>query len=220
MFRVRVDSSGLRRKVSAYIGAGKEARTRGIVTMASIVVWRAVADAPKDTRRFVRGWVLAGNAAGLDPMPVPVLQPPRKRDEIYKRLLRQAWFWAMIVRRYEQQARFDAWYQKAKRKLDRSLEELQKFERTEFGAVIAIGIRNRLGTKLRTVRDKIYGGTGFVVQQRDGAEVVLHNLEPHTSIVEARTHVMANASRAFRGAGIVMGRKAFVKALKDEAGVA
>lgn len=62
----------------------------------------------------------------------------------------------------------------------------------------------RIG-RLATVRVKVHGGTGYVVATSRGGYIILHNLEPHASIVEKNSRVVSRASAQVRRPGIRRG---------------
>lgn len=72
--------------------------------------------------------------------------------------------------------------------------------------------------RLHTVRTPIYGGSGATVNLNGRTYVRLRNKEPHASIVESRTRVVARALSAARGAGLKKASREVRTAIRKAAG--
>jgi chromosome segregation ATPase len=135
--------------------------------------------------------------------------------------------------RYTSIGRYDKWERDMRQKVtaaakrvektkalrDRATEALEAIKADPHALVIwGKRSKNDLAKgQISTVRTKLYGGTGKVERIGDRTIVVLHNLEPHASIVETNKRVVARALARARGTGIrKMGRK-YVETLKRKA---
>lgn len=73
-------------------------------------------------------------------------------------------------------------------------------------------------SQLSLVRNKLYGGTGKVERIGDRTIITLHNMEPHSSIVEKQHRVVARALARVRAQGLrKVGRK-YIQAMARKAG--
>lgn len=219
----KVDSRGLMEKLRALDRNRPEARKAAALAMAHEVVRVAVVIAPKDTNRYVNGFAQAANAAGAGPIPVRPLRASRVHDEIVRKLRQQVAFWEFIVRDAEAKGRTQykgkksgetRSYRKAKDNLRKAREQLEKVDPTS----IAFGLRGSSGRSLNlTVRNKIYGGTGEVVETPAVTFVRLHNLEAHATIVEKKFGVMKRAGSVARAMGARSVGRAYFKKVTGRA---
>lgn len=208
---LKVDASKAIARTRAMTARMPEARRAVVVAAARLTLHRALATAPRDTNRYVRGWAQAGNAAGIGVFAVPELNRASNFDKIERRLRAEVDWWTRIVDRYERQGRRDRWASQARRRLDRAKEEYERLFQAEGGAVIAINAYSALGAK-RGPRAmyKVYGGDGHIVRVgKHETIVVLHNKEPHSSIVERNTRNFRNAASAVRRSGVAMARSTY-----------
>lgn len=222
MLTCRVDTRTLESKLKAMATATPRAAESAVRIMAREVMAEVVTAAPRDTGRFVRGWAQANNAAGLPYIPVPPLNRASRHEQILRRLQKQVSWWNFVVSACEKQGRRDKWYTKAQNKLERAKEEVRKFADTPGEAVIAINLRGsaRFEGGMTTVRNKVYGGEGSIDRVGTQVFVRLHNREPHASIVESRTHVLGQAQRRLKGAGLRRVRPTLAQKLKEASGFA
>lgn len=188
-----IDSRVLKRKLRQAIAASPEARKVALPLVVSRVVQRIDDAAPRDTQRYVRGWIMAGREVGVTSLPLPGVRPSKRAEEIKAALLRRAKYWDYIVRRYEAQGRRDKWERKARRKLASAVKALESFTET------AIAFNLRGGPREVSIRTKIHGGSGRVEVIGDRTYVELRNAEPHARIVERRFGVLREAQRPFFG---------------------
>lgn len=217
--KLKADLSKLAAELSLLAKQGPGASREAVKVMGRDFIEECIRLSPRDTRRYVNGWIQAGNAAGVGIFPAEAIQPSRVGEKLRQFFLKQFQEWDWIVKRYEREGRQDKWYRKAVKLRDRAAEELAKYTET----AIAIGVRvvdGRAfsvgkGRNLATVRNKIYGGTGSIVRNGRETLINLHNLEAHASIVEWSSRVKARAaarSRAFGARSV--GRKYFNEVVK------
>lgn len=198
------------------VDSGPAGRRAVVVTMTRTVLQRVIATAPRDTRRYVRAWAKAGNAAGIGSFSLPPLQKAKRVELFATRLKAQVDRWQRIVTRYESQGRKDKWYNQAKRKLNYAQEQMQKFvdQMAKGGTIIAINAYSAADFKKPVrVLNPEYGGDGQIIETQGTTFVRLHNKEAHASFVERNTKVMRNASSAFRGAGLKQLKGKYVAAV-------
>lgn len=186
-------------------------------------IW-IVKEAPKDTRRFIRGVAEAANAAECGPVPIAQVRRSSRHDEYVEQLEDQVLRWQDSVQRLQDRrdflypngppkrrgrsslyAKLEREIDKAERVLMRAREELQKA--TDGEAILLFGygpgfIRQQKGRKLSTVRDKVYGGTGRFISDRYAAWAELTILEPHAKFVERKHQLFFRAVGVTRAYGI------------------
>lgn len=109
---------------------------------------------------------------------------------------------------------------KMKLLVERAKEALEAFKKSgPEGALVIWGkgkdkVKNPLAlSRLATVRDKAYGGTGKTFRAGGQVLVTLHNLEPHSSIVEKRERILARGLARVRSTGSKRMSKRFVDGL-------
>lgn len=203
----RTSTSGLDRKLAAVQAEMRGAALELVRQQAGAFVRFTQLAAPRDTNRYVRGWAQAGNAAGVvgAPFAEAELQPSKYRGRLifrlelqvadYERLLK---YWRDIIEnRYKAQGRTGKWLADAEkqrnrtqRRLERAQEELQKFQSNDYALVI-FRKQNKSGGLTVTTREQVKGGTGSVEWAGDRPFILLHNREPHASIVEKQHRVVA-----------------------------
>lgn len=215
------------RRMRAALPAARVAMVRGMVSQ---IIGTAARIAPRDTNRYVRGWIVAGKMVGVTDVPLPVIRESKYSKEYIARLIEQQ-------QKFEAQvARVDgliyAWYDKPGRRrrgyynrllaertrwqqrADRAREETEKFIRATGAIVIGVGV-NVVGGKVTgslvrgggrkisvTVRDRVHGGRGRVIMSDGRCVIILHNMEPHARIVEAKRSVLRTAEAGARLAGL------------------
>lgn len=239
-----MDIRRLRSRLSGVKNAAGEIQAATLRSLGGLLISRIAATAPRDTNRYVRGWMLAGIDAGVSNLPPPPIGESKRVEQNIQRLERQ--FLAARGLADRLQNRYDNWYgrkgrkpgaygsrlqrdiDKANERANRAYSSLQELQ-TVKGAIFIGGSGNRnarpnpagrgfnqrygLG-RLATVRTKIYGGRGQIITQKYYASLLLHNMEPHATIVESRHRTYRNARSAVPGL-VGMGATAnFTKAVR------
>ena len=196
--RMKADLTGLRMKVGNYLENLQNARTAALTTAMDKAAEQILAKTPVDTRRLVRGFVMAFNQMGLKPRPVPEITESRRKWSKQKKLVRQLLFLDFKVKTMEAVGPLDPGATKILRKYtqwrQRAKEELEKFAGDSI-----IAINKGRGVEI-TVRNKVYGGRGAVVQGDGVTRLEGVNLEAHASIRE-RTDRNVTSSLASLKAG-------------------
>lgn len=191
--------------------------------------------APRDTNRYIRGWLLAANDVGLK-VPVVPLEPNSRRTEYLAKLAEQIDSLDKQIEGIEK--RLELWYERKGRRLGawgrkrkselrklrrrrvRAGEELDKALGTEyfsyFDAGSAFEAKNK--RKLSTVREKIYGGKGEMFTAGGQLFVRLTNMEPHANIVEKRRRPRDRAMERVRGSGLRRAGRAYIKRIQQTSG--
>lgn len=220
----KLDIRPFQAKLRAMVHERPRAATEVAKLIAHSVIRDVVTHAPRATNRYVRGWVQANNEASLEPMNLPTLMPNPKYDEFRRLLERQveqnrrsaerlrgvldAWFYSKGRRLTGYGRRLEGALRRVEHRLMRSEQELAKFIAADGQAVLVfVAGRDRI---LTTVREKVYGGRGRLVVDQGGAYVEAQNLEPHATIVEARTGVVAKAAAKFRAFGINRSKRVYI----------
>lgn len=214
MFDVKLSYEGLKRRAKVFAASARHTRREAITRDGRLIVRVIERIAKRDTNRYVRAWLQAGNRAGLGPFTVPLVQRSKHWDEFLIKLEDQ-------IKHFEASALkkrrlIDAWYTSKGRKLDgygrkleseavkaewrarRAWEELRKYIGSASPLFFAADAYVERGNqrKLSTVREKIYGGDGALTDMNGRTVLTLHNKEPHATIVERRYHTMAAALSA------------------------
>lgn len=165
---------------------------------------------PRNTNRYVRGWILAGNTAHVCQLEVPRIVPlsETERGKYIDRLQRQLDQRQLRVTKLSRI--YEAWYgSKPNRKLGtygRKLKrELGAAERSRDRAkdwldralaaesFLFFGASPKAKRRTESIREKVYGGEGYRVATGAMVKVYLHNLEPHCRILERRLGLVAKA---------------------------
>jgi hypothetical protein len=197
---IGIDASAFERK--AMEATRTEAvRRRLVVESAERLVRRQLELASEhvDTGRYMRATAEAGNAArlGLATFPLAPVGPSKMAVRMHRILINQVGLWQRRKVACEKRGEVKSKnYRRIVKMLRRSREELQKFKDNESAGVLMIGAFNN-SDKLATVRVNFqaYGGTGSVRSIGSSTVVMLHNKEPHASIVESRFAITRTAIR-------------------------
>jgi len=193
--------------------------------------------ARRDTRRFVRGWAMANNMAGLPALPVESVRPSNYADKYLQILGDQVDTFSAKAARLEYliESRFrrvnrpmrGRYYNEISADLTRTLVRLEKAReelrqaarrhelnipdylfmgvfnyRGQYVPMKGTKTKGRTARQLASVRVKVYGGFGRRYHNYDGTYYVLHNLEPHTTLVERRDRVVAEGLAIARMMGV------------------
>lgn len=223
--KIRADHSGLERRVAAERRALEVAARGAVIAAGDAVVDRLEKDAPRDTQRYVRGWVEAAISAGGKSRLVPEVVRGRFATAQLAILERQVKSIEKQIKwrseRFERWSKdstgagrkLTPWMQRERRRIYSLLNLLERakeqFRMADGDGESFILIGKGYGRRLATVRTKVYGGSGRVVFKGGEARIELKNKEPHVRIVESR---MAPLARAIQRAGpdVVM-RREFAK---------
>lgn len=234
-----IDDSGLRRKTRTLAERAAPAGLEVARSGADHFVEFMVEKAPRDTRRYVRAWVQAGNQAGLTRRPVPPLQESRWQAQFLDALERQIerhvdrinTLQGMLDRWYYSKGRpLGSWARRKQREIERrtrylikAVEHLRRFQNAsapvlffagaEAAQFSGTGIWRDVRRRASTIRDKVYGGRGAVVEEGGEARIVLHNLEPHVTLVERRTRLVGRGRAAVKRYTDAVGKRQFLRNL-------
>lgn len=229
---VHINTAELQRRVAVARASGPRGMEEGVKVMASAFVDFADRVSPKDTNRFVNGFIMAGAEIGAtSKQPYPVRES-RYRKMIENVLIRQERTFARqakalettLDRWYYSKGRSGPWLRKKERELRklkkrhvRAGEELAAFRANPHAVGIDLfnrkydvkvdGEGNVLSVKayiarLASVRTKIYGGKGALITSGRRVFARLHNLEAHASFAERRHRVVARAMSQLRRVGV------------------
>jgi hypothetical protein len=194
------------------------------------------ARAPRDTNRYVRGWLDAMNQTGAVLARLPVIEPSQYADR-YQGTLEKA-LRAALSSRDRLERRISVLYpsgspkrgstpafreltkllRRAERRLDKLIEYKQAFDASGGTAIVigGFGGNEQKGTLKPKVSARVYGGQGRIIDGAEQTAVVLTNREPHANLVERKYKVM-RLSQSFVAAsgGLFLKRERanFVKAL-------
>lgn len=131
MIEIRVDTKDAMRHFDRLEALAGPARVRMLRDFGDRVVEQLARTSPRDTNRYVRGWIDAGNQAGLGTRRLPTIKQPRdtkfglerlitQHERARKRVVRaekSLEFWDNILtNRYERTGRRGRWRRDASRK--------------------------------------------------------------------------------------------------------
>lgn len=165
---IKVDISKMKLAHASVRQALPAARVGLIRQYAASIVRNLATISPRDTNRYVRGWIIAGKQVGIHNIPLPVIKSSKYKEEYLGRLAEQ-------VERFQSEVEaaevlIDAWYHrknrrrvgyyntllakktKAEHRLARAREEYEKFVRRDSSIVMGVGIntsKTRNGTRGR-----------------------------------------------------------------------
>lgn len=242
--RMVIDDSNMQKRL---LGIRNELGKRGAKEAAIVLVEefrnRMIRMAPRDTNRYLRGWMEACTKAGV-PTPLPPIKNSSRQAEYISALQSQLAFWREFYSR-ELGIRA-AWYdndptkkrgphfrklesriRKAERRMKAAEDALAAAMLNEGVIVIdggwealrgahRIDKAKPLSKRGATVRWRYYGGKGAVRTNANGvAWIELSNEEPHAQILERKGHYARMASLGMAGGRLaVMVGKRMVKSSK------
>jgi len=206
MLAVRADTSVMKARGLAMrtrMPSARESALRGLVDIAAGAFDRL---SPRDTNRYVRGWLEAVGQAGSSPRMMPALKAGRNSTYLRKRIIGQ---WVQQHRQVLRTEKWlNTWYppgkkrgafarrqfallEKMKKREERLKQEIETLNASQTDAIILIGGRGKKG--FATVRTNVYGGVGFIDVL--AGVLYLRNREPHAFIVEAKMRVKQKVGR-------------------------
>lgn len=227
----------MHRRLRNELAAARGGRRAGMRVIGTTLMDNLRALSPVDTRRYLRGWLTAGTEAGVYTGAIPALRPSRYHASSVAAMER-------YVERLEDQRNgiqrtIDARYPKgapmrgggeyrglqrklgtAERRLARVRLELDELERDPYAVVFGAGRvidggKSRLGLGKVSIRGKVYGGTGRLIDGTTASFIHLRNMEPHARVLEWKYGVLKTASSAAKSAGVLPVRAAYIKILRS-----
>lgn len=239
---VTFDNSRLIRQLRALEQDHGAASDAAVTVMGEVMLERLGMLWPRDTNRSIRGWLMAGQSAGLTTAPLPPIKASKRRDVYLAALERQV---AEAEREFAKNDRFDSLYRqrgrtgepyyrkivsrknKARKTADRAREELNKALASEGilfddrgGFVYGDGryLKNHNLRRLTTVRVKVYGGTGRRMTLYGQRFLELTNYEPHAKIIERiarHGHPLRVAMSSVRVVGMRRASDAYMRKMAE-----
>lgn len=236
---MNVDDSNFRKKLERMQQARRGARHAAVEFIGRRLAQQILLHAPKDTRRFVRGYLVGLQKIGHFKGSLPALQRSKYIGAAIKLLVEQYELWndtankrrERIRERYPngaprgQRAAYNklmSGLKKAQDRAARAREELEKYRDAPYGIIMS-PLRWAWSPKDRhlvTVRPRPYGGVAALVDTATATKVRLLTQEPHAEFVERRDHVLAQAiAAATAGTTFAKSAKVYVKGIKTVAQV-
>lgn len=227
-----------------------KAREAAMVEVARVMTHSLARLSPRDTNRYVRGWIEAGAGAGVRDVGKPALRKSKRRGQIMNALVAQVAAQQRMVNIKEAQLRAIAAaparkgssptstkrYQRtldqltaARARLEKAKDSLRRFAGNDGALAIARKYSNVLSGNQRhisgkalniEVRDVVYGGIGGIAHGPNRSALKLHNLEPHSTPLERKRHVLAAAKHATKGYATRSLRKKFLEQARQRWGLA
>jgi len=223
-----VDASGLQKRIQLLRRNMPEISRQVAQEMNALLAWRVSDTSPRDTNRFLRGWLLAAKDVGPIPVIIPALRATSRHSEYIKYLQQE--LLRLETERKAVAGMIDFWYTSKPnrkrgtpaynkmtsqvRKMDKWIvrvkEELVKAGGDE---TVLLMDKERGKRNYSTVRVGIYGGEGSI--RRIGGKTLVrwHNKEPHATIIERKYGIIRNAMGMVKRAGLVRVKKTLVREL-------
>lgn len=208
--KITVSDAGFRRRQASMRAGVPGAARAAVIGAVDAVVDRLAADSPRDTNRYVRGWLTAAVQAGGKPRLVPAVVRGRFAATQIKLLEGQVgWARRQVEWRTRKINALRYGMGPAKRGTGKLIEKLERqvntyrrvmqraidqvYQANAGGDEGFILIGRGVGRRLATVRTKVYGGSGSSSFSQGRARARIRNLEPHVKIVESRMGVLRQA---------------------------
>lgn len=223
-----VDASGLQRRIQLLRKNMPEISRQVALEMNGLLAWRVSDTSPRDTNRFVRGWMLAAKDVGPIPVMIPAVKSTSRHAEYMKYLQKE--LTRLMNERKAVAGMIDFWYtskpnrnrntpayreMSAKvRKLDKWIVRVQE-EIAKAGGdeTVLLMDKERGRRNYSTVRVGVYGGEGSIRRIVGKTLVRWHNKEPHATIIERKYGIIRNAMGMVKRAGLVRVKKTLVREL-------
>jgi len=236
---MKVSIDELRRNVAKLDAARRNARREAVAFLGRRISQQVSVRAPRDTGRFVRGYLLAFQKIGHFEGSMPALQHSKYIEQAIKILVDQHKFWSnaaasnrkTLLERYPngpQRGRM-AGYKAVRKRLEKSQDlamraqqELSKFRSAPYGIIMS-PLRWEFtpeGRRLITVRPNPYGGDGTIIEGDTSTKARILTKEPHAEFVERERSTLPVALfNATRGTIFEKAGKTYVKGIKNVAQV-
>lgn len=227
---IKVDGAELHRRLDHLRRNMGLVITTAIEEINVLIAVRIEETSPRDTNRFVRGWLLACADVGPIPAAIPGVQASARHQQYLAYLEKEANRVGRMLK--SAQAKMEWWYlskpdrnrnRPAFHELSRAITQLSKWHNRLIEEYVKLdgdptGLlmdKERGQRNYSTVRVGIYGGRGIISEQSDRVTVVLHNREPHATIVEKRYGILARAMREVKRLGIARVNKSLVRRIQQ-----
>lgn len=225
---VTINTDLLRRRLETARQSGPRAREDAARVLAAAFVEFAVEHAPRDTNRYVNGWIMAARQVGATtrtPLPTRESRYRKMYENVLTRQLtrleRKSKSLARTLDRwYYSKGRRGPWLRKMERELrklerraERAREELEAFRSNPDVIVMDLFRRKggRATQRLATTRSAIYGGAGALLRAGSRVFVRLHNREAHASFVEREHRIVSRAMGQMRRVGVRRAGRAYIE---------
>lgn len=200
----------------------------GVHEMNAIIAARVAETSPRDTNRFVRGWLIAARDVGPLPVAVPPVTRSSRREEYLRYLDKE--FKRLSRERDGLKAMIDLWYTSKPnrnrntpaynemtnrlRKIEKWMGKLAEQLKAAHGSEDFLLFDKERGNRnYSSVRTKVHGGRGSMRYFEDRVLVQYHNLEAHTTIIERKYGVMGRALREAKMLGLTRVKARLVRSL-------
>jgi len=224
----KVDASGLQKRIQLLRRNMPQISRQVAQEMNALLAWRVSETSPRDTNRFLRGWLLAAKDVGPIPVIIPALRSTSRHSEYIKYLQKE--LMRLEAERKGLAGMIDFWYTSkpnrrrntpAYREMNARLRKLDKWivrvkeeiAKAAGDETVLLMDKERGKRNYSTVRVGIYGGEGAI--RRIGGKTLVrwHNKEPHATIIERKYGIIRNAIGMVKRAGLVRVRKTLVREL-------
>lgn len=218
--KCKADDSLLLKKINAVMGALVPGAKGALQDAAGGVLQKVVAECPVDTGRLINayseaamGAELPASPSGLASWPRPTIKASKYTERFRQRLQEQltdlqrqaqwivskpsSWQTRKGVRTGQMRPSADKWLRRVEKAIDRTREDLRTLGETD------ILMKSKDG-RLRqfSLRQKIYGGQGFLYNRGLVWYATIINREPHANTVEKMHRSFASAMRLMRASGL------------------
>jgi hypothetical protein len=200
----------------------------GVMEMNALIALRVAETSPRDTNRFVRGWLLACRDIGPLPVAVPPVTKSARREEYLKYLDKE--FKRLSRERDTLKSMIDFWYTSKPnrnrntrsytemtsrlRKIEKWIGKLAEQIKAARGSEDFLLFDKERGKRnYSSVRTNVHGGVGTMRYFEDRVLVQLRNLEAHTTIIERKYGIIGRALREAKAFGLTRVKARLVRAV-------
>jgi len=200
----------------------------GVHEMNALIAARVAETSPRDTNRFVRGWLLATKDIGPLPVAVPPVTRSSRREEYLRYLDKE--FKRLSRERDGLKALIDLWYTSKPnrsrntpayteltnrlRKIEKWMGKLAEQIKAAKGSEDFLLFDKERGNRnYSSVRTKVHGGVGTQRYFEDRVLVQYRNLEAHTTIIERKYGIIGRALREAKMLGLTRVKARLVRSI-------
>lgn len=221
MGSMSADMRGLKAKLKRYDAKSREGRIEGAKDLARMVVDQLLILTPVDTGTLRNGWRTAAVRVQLGAYPLERVQESRYMRRWVRQLSKQYRRWEGNLQAAIKRGDSPKEIKRLQKLRDKAFTDMGKFfqerDLENFSARVMWAKDRTLNFSVRT---KVYGGEGVIVEEGNTATVLLKNKEPHASLVEKQKRPLAKATTMARQIAGAKLRKLMLRKLKAGEGKA
>lgn len=235
MIAITTDFRAFKRSVQQAVRSGPDGRRAGLLTLAKVFGEQVLNRSPVYTGRYKAAEAQSLNAVGVGPFPVQAIARPKRskwQDSVDRRLAKQVAFWtkrsAEIVAKGEHQrigkkGKVLKGESKVYRNAQKKLALARKYQAEWYASdktAAVLNLKSPSYDKMTRAMQKVYGGTGTIIEGSGQTVMQLHNREPHASIVESKRGLHRTALATATGGLLATVGRSYVKRIAAVSGMA